>query len=128
MNVLVIDDTEIVSMALTAELKQAGFEAENALTAKAAIEKAKTTAFDIVLTDLVMPDQNGVEICRAIKESHPKTRVILMCGHNDEIIDKMVAFLAAGGEVFLFRKPFPRGEITKVLKKLAAEQDTPPAS
>ncbi|HHE37838.1 MAG TPA: sigma-54-dependent Fis family transcriptional regulator, partial [Candidatus Cloacimonetes bacterium] len=58
---------------------------------------------DIVLLDLKLPEMNGIEVLKKIKESHPETEVILMTGHGD--MDSVIQAIKLGATDF-FTKPF----------------------
>ena len=116
--ILVIDDTKIVCLGLEAELGDAGWEVSSAYRGKDAVDKAKKEHFDLVFVDLMMPEMDGVETCRAIKEVSPETEVVLISGHPTEVEKKKDAFIAAGGRDGFLRKPFLEGEIVELTQKI----------
>lgn len=120
--ILVVDDTKIVCLGLEAELTDVGYQATSAYSGKEAIHKVKEGSFDLVLLDLVMPEMDGVETCKAIKEINPKTEVVLISGHPSEVEKKKDAFIAAGGKDGFLRKPFLEGEIVEITNRILAEK------
>lgn len=122
--ILIIDDTKIVCLGLEAEFSDIGFEAESAYSGKDAVQKVKEKFYDLVFTDLIMPEMDGVETCRAIKKISPKTEVILMSGHPQEVEQKKEQFIAAGGMDMFLRKPFQEGEITEVAVNVLARKNS----
>ena len=64
-------------------LQKKGYEVTNAFTAKEAEEAIKNQTFDVVLTDIRLPDSDGIQILKSIKEVSFATQVILMTGYTD---------------------------------------------
>ena len=77
-SVLVVDDDEGTIETLTDILVAKRYRVETALSGDAAIALARRTHYDAVLTDVVMPGVNGVEVLRSIKAMAPGTNVIMM--------------------------------------------------
>lgn len=81
--ILVIDDDTSFCVMLKTFLQKKGYDVTNAFTAKEAEEAIKDEAFDVVLTDIRLPDSDGIHILKFIKETSFKTQVILMTGYTD---------------------------------------------
>src|SRR3970282_2670835 len=79
---LVVDDEENMVHFLTKLLRGEGFEIEGAGTGEAALEKLRAGPFDLVLTDLKLPDTDGIEILKAARELHPEAVVILITAYG----------------------------------------------
>jgi len=120
--ILIVDDTKIICLGLEAELGDEGYDVSIAFSGKEAVEKAKNEHFDLVLTDLIMPEMDGVATCKAIKELSLETDVVLMSGHPQEVEQKKDAFIAAGGRDAFLRKPFMEGEIIEITENLLGQQ------
>ena len=78
--ILVVDDSATIRAFIVSTLEDAGFEA---LTAKSGFEALKVLAkdhFDLIITDINMPDINGLELVRFVrlKSSHPKTPLLIV--------------------------------------------------
>jgi len=78
--ILVVDDDQIVLMGFEGILKQAGFEVSAVASAQEAKKLLRTKSFDLVLTDLVLQDEDGIAILRKTKEVSPETVVIVITG------------------------------------------------
>jgi DNA-binding NtrC family response regulator len=101
--VLVIDDELIIRTSCSRALSPEGFEvktAQNGLDGLRMIEEEK---FDIVLTDLKMPDVDGIEILRKIKERWPDIEVIIITGY--QTVDTAVKSIKLGAFDYI-EKPF----------------------
>ena len=81
--ILVIDDDAAFCVMLKTFLQKKGYDVVNAFTAEQAQEELKNTVFDVVLTDIRLPDSDGLQILKYIKESSLDARVILMTGYTD---------------------------------------------
>ncbi len=96
---LIVDD-EINSLkVVSATLKKEGFEVETSLTAEDAIEKLKTTSYDIVVSDYKLPGMNGEELLEKVKVHSPNTPVILMTAYGT--IEKAVNAMKKGAFTYL---------------------------
>jgi len=81
--ILVIDDDTSFCVMLKTFLQKKGYEVTNAFTAREAEEAIKNQTFDVVLTDIRLPDSDGIQILKSIKEVSFATQVILMTGYTD---------------------------------------------
>jgi twitching motility two-component system response regulator PilH len=116
-NILVIDDDPLAQKLIVAVLKEAGYAAVASLNFEDALQKARQTPPDLVLTDVVMPDISGFEACRKIKEMfqpHPPP-VIVMTGKLDAV-DPMRA-RKMGADDFVV-KTSDMGVLTQAVRKI----------
>ncbi len=81
--VLIVDDDVSFSVILKTFLTRQGFETDEAFSSQKALEKIKATPYDVILTDFRLPDQNGIELLKSIKEKTPDSLVILMTAYAD---------------------------------------------
>ncbi|AWH86814.1 sigma-54-dependent Fis family transcriptional regulator [Flavobacterium album] len=81
--ILVVDDDTAFCVMLKTFLQKKGFEVVNAFTAQEAEDAIKSQFFDIVLTDIRLPDSDGLHILRLVKETAMDSQVILMTGYTD---------------------------------------------
>ncbi|MBU1043264.1 MAG: response regulator [Candidatus Omnitrophica bacterium] len=116
--ILVVDDEPIVCRGLEKILQSAGFEVHSACSGKEAIEKIKQTDYGLMFVDLVMPEMDGIETCKQLRQLAPKASIVSMTGKLDQDpIDKEIEFTRAGGVSHYLYKPFARDEIITVVKK-----------
>lgn len=120
--VLLIDDDELVLIGLSEELRAAGYRVTTALSGPEAVEKLSREQHDIVFTDLVMPEMDGVTVCKEIKKIYPAAEVVLISGHPKEIERKHLDFIHAGGRDEFLRKPLLDREIVDVTEKVLGER------
>jgi DNA-binding NtrC family response regulator len=82
--ILVVDDNEDLLETFSLILKRRGFTVETADNGAAAVAKFRQRNFDVTLMDIVMPQVDGVEAFRKIKEIEPDASIILMTAYSDE--------------------------------------------
>ena len=119
--ILIVDDDTTFCIMLKNWLEKRGFEVENAFSYKEAVKKLEKASFDLVLTDLRLPDKDGIDLLRVIKEKTPDTQVLLMTGYAD--IQTAVTAIKLGAFDYV-AKPVIPDEILKKLQealKLEAE-------
>ncbi|MFH1062012.1 MAG: response regulator [Candidatus Omnitrophota bacterium] len=117
--ILVVDDERLILIGIKALFKDAGYYVQTAATPQQAIAIAEKEVFDIAYVDLIMPQMNGVEVCRRIKQISPATQVVLMSGHPEEIENKKHDFYQAGGMKKIINKPFDFEEMIAIANKVA---------
>jgi DNA-binding NtrC family response regulator len=112
--VLVVDDEphqrDILQMILEGE----GYDATVAGNARQAMDEARSGSFDVVLTDLKMPDKSGIELLSELQKTQPGVCVVLMTAHGS--IDSAVEAMRRGAFDYL-TKPLERDELLLVLKR-----------
>lgn len=81
-NILVVDDEELFTEVLVEMLSECGHAVCRATSGIEAIEKFKETSFDLVFTDLGMPEMSGWQVAKSIKDIEPQTPVVLLTGRG----------------------------------------------
>jgi DNA-binding NarL/FixJ family response regulator len=102
--VLLVDDHEVVREGLrTLISRQPGMSiVGEAANAADAIETAARVKPDVVIMDVRLPDGNGVEACRAIRETRPETKVIMLTSYADD--EAVFASIVAGAAGYLLKQ------------------------
>ena len=114
-NVLVVDDLKAQLNLISNYLAEAGFNVTTADNGSEALAKVYTQTFDLVITDLVMPEMSGLEFCRKLKKN-PKTANIpvIACTTKSRDMDKKWA--KKQGVVAYLVKPFTKEEMITTVK------------
>ncbi|HHT9124573.1 MAG TPA: diguanylate cyclase [Candidatus Brocadiia bacterium] len=113
--VLVIEDDEIMRRLLLDTLHQNGYSIETVANAKDALEKLNQESFNVVLTDIKMPDDtSALELLKVIKAAHPDTPVIVMTGFG--CTESAVASIKAGAYDYI-TKPIDLDELMVVIER-----------
>jgi CheY-like chemotaxis protein len=79
--ILVVDDEEAIRQMIKMELVNLGYDPECAQNGKEALELLAREEFPLILTDLRMPEIDGIELCMQIKERNPETVIYAFSGH-----------------------------------------------
>jgi DNA-binding NtrC family response regulator len=111
--ILVVDDEENMVHFLTKLLRAEGFEVEGTCTGEAALDRLRATPFDLVMTDLRLPDADGLEILKVAREVHPDTAVVIITAYGT--IESAVEAMRAGAYDYV-TKPFRASEILQVVE------------
>ena len=106
--ILVVDDDPTVARILTRILTSAGYEAQRVSSAHAAREVLSHGGIDLLLSDVKMPGQSGLELIRFALAEHPEMATLLISGADDPEIAKLGLEYGAYGYL---TKPFARNEI-----------------
>lgn len=85
-SILIVDDDVAVSRTLSLILTKAGYRVSTASDGRKGFELLASGGFDLVLTDIIMPELDGIETIRRIRQDYPDLRVIAMSGGGQ--IDK----------------------------------------
>ena len=115
--ILVVDDEEILANTTIEILNQAGFCAFVAYDGQTALELAAKFHPDILLTDVMMPGMNGVELAVAIRNLLPQTHILLISGQAGTI-DLLEKARLQGYRFDLVSKPIHPLKLIELLKKL----------
>ncbi|RPJ83407.1 MAG: sigma-54-dependent Fis family transcriptional regulator, partial [Acidobacteria bacterium] len=118
--VLVVDDEPAVTEWLKILLEHAGYEVRTALIGARGEEILRAWRPDAVVTDLMLPDIDGVELVAKLKEIHAEGEVIVISGHGS--IPKAVDAIKAGASYFL-EKPIEADGILALLEKAIERKD-----
>jgi putative two-component system response regulator len=110
MRVLIVDDDEIARDLLSEALTGAGYEVSAARDGREALEILRTGVFRLVISDWEMPEMNGLELCRRIRERHFSSYVYIILVTSRDGTDNVVEGLNAGADDFI-TKPFHPAEL-----------------
>jgi CheY-like chemotaxis protein len=78
--VLVVDDERVIADTLATILNQSGFQAAAVYTGIAAVERARDEKPDLIISDVIMPDMNGIEAAIRIRQLLPGCKILLFSG------------------------------------------------
>ena len=126
--VLLIDDNANLLKLISIILRQSGFEVEMAHSGKLGLSLAEAGKPDLVLLDVMMPDMNGYEVCRQLREnpSLEHTRIVLFSAMSRRK-DKETGF-DAGADDYLIKPIHPVELVNKVREVLARATDDIPSA
>ena len=116
MRVLVAEDERRVADAIGRGLRREGLAVDLAHDGQAALQKARAHGYDVLVLDRQLPGLHGDEVCRAVAEELPRTRVLMLTALGE--IDDVVDGLALGADDYL-AKPFAFAELVARVHALA---------
>ena len=118
-SILIVDDEDIIRESLSFVLTKEGYDVKEAPNGKAAIEILKTGDFDLVLTDLEMPEMKGIELLEHVAHTHPETLVMIITAYGS--IDTAIAALRKGAMDYIL-KPVEFDELLVKVRRLLASR------
>lgn len=122
---LVVDDSPEVCALIELRLKALGHPVSCAATGAEAIGLLNRSYFDLIITDVVMPDGDGLTVINEAKKRYPSTRVLVMSGGGNALDPGHCLDLASAmGAHAAILKPFTPEEFWAVLRKVVPESDT----
>ena len=112
--VLVVDDEPMIVSLLSTILREKGWDVTEARSGTEGIDQLDRGRFDVILTDLIMPGDTGIDLLRAAKEIHPDVEVILMTGYAtaETAIEAM-----RNGAFHYIMKPLKTEEVVNLVEK-----------
>jgi two-component system response regulator ArlR len=105
--ILLVEDEKNIARFIELELRHEGFEVVHHISGREGLEAAKSQDFDVVLLDVMLPELNGIEVCRRIR-SFSRLPILLITA-RDAVMDR-VAGLDAGADDYIV-KPFAIEEL-----------------
>jgi len=102
--VLVVDDERVIADTLAIILNQAGFDASAVYTGNGAVDEARKVRPDLIISDVIMPDMNGIEAAIHIRGFLPGCKILLFSGQA-ATADLLESARAKGHEFEILAKP-----------------------
>jgi DNA-binding NtrC family response regulator len=115
--VYVVDDEPVIATTLAAILNASGFRATAFTSAEDAIKAAKSEGPSLLISDVVMPGMNGVDLAIRVKSKCPKCKVLLFSGQA-ATADLLDAARPLGYDFELLNKPIHPKDLLAAIKKL----------
>jgi DNA-binding NtrC family response regulator len=131
--ILLVDDDEDTRLLLCESLQRRGYTVEAVASAAACIERVRSAAIDVVVTDVQMPGMSGINLCRELADRHPDVLSIVLTGVGD--LDTAIGAIRAGAHDFLtkpvkvdaleiaLRRAFEHLSVKREVRRLRAESD-----
>ena len=117
LKVFVVDDESVIAATLAIILNQSGFQAEPFTNPVQALEQARTTKLDLVISDVMMPEMTGIELAIAIQSERPECKILLFSGQADTA-DLLKAAREQGNDFHLLRKPVHPADLLESIRTL----------
>lgn len=112
--ILVVDDDPSQCRCMAIGLRVEGFDVVEAMSGTQALDGLNGDGVDAAVVDLMMPEMNGLEMCRVLKERHPNVRVVLTSAYH---VSQRQLDLAGIGHAVFVGKPFTIEKLARVVRK-----------
>ncbi len=119
-DILIVDDEEQMRLALRRMLEKAGYSVREAEDGDKAIRIHREKQADLIITDIIMPDKEGLGTILEIKSEFPNTKIFAMSGGGKNSPDQYLRMAKGLGVDGIFVKPFNREEILSAVSKILA--------
>lgn len=119
--ILIIEDEKSIQRMIEYDLLQLGYEVEGAVDGFEGYKKASMNTYDLILLDLMLPNMNGMDICKKLREEGNNTYIIMLTAVDDEY-NKIQGF-DIGADDYV-TKPFSPRELTARIKAGLRRQST----
>jgi DNA-binding NarL/FixJ family response regulator len=120
--ILVIDDEELVRLTLRQTLENQDHEVVEAINGSAALKLQRSDPADLVITDLLMPEKEGIETIRELKQEFPAVKIIAISGGGPVGNTTYLAMSERFGAEATLLKPFEPADLVKAVERLLAEK------
>lgn len=116
--ILVIDDQEMIRFTLRTAFERSGFEVIEAPNGAKALDQLRRRAADLVVTDILMPEMEGIETIRHLKREFPEIKIVAISGGGR--MDKIELLAQAGdfGADAALPKPFHPRKLIELVQEL----------
>ena len=111
---IVVDDEEVVLLSVRKALRRDGYQIETANDASAALAMLETSTFDVMITDLMMPGMDGMQLLEHVKDHFPEMRVVMITGYAT--MSTAMKAIRQGAFDFI-AKPFTRDELGSAVSR-----------
>src|SRR4051812_3411747 len=122
-SILVVDDTPAIRGLVARMLTSAGHSVTQATNGKEALRTFQGDEFELVVTDIVMPEMEGLELIRAIRKVNPHVKIIGMSGGGRGTSSDYLTMARSFGAVATLQKPFDPKDLLSAVE--SALGDTP---
>lgn len=121
---LIVEDDDDLRTILAQRFSESGYEVVTAATGPAALEAVEADVPDLVMLDVMLPELDGVEVCRRLRAKHPLLYIMMLTARADEL-DRVVG-LEVGADDYV-TKPFSLQEVVArvraALRRVRATQE-----
>lgn len=127
--VLIVDDDAVLRTMYRVMLERVGYEVVEAANGREAVHREQAMPLDVILLDILMPDQDGLETIRILRRIDPQVKIIAMSGGGQTRQMNVLRMAAMLGAQHTLRKPFPLHALREAIRDLmgGADEGIPPA-
>lgn len=115
-SILLIDDDDLSRGAVHKMLERAGYVVHSTADARGAIDRYRSNPTDLVITDLIMPELDGLEVIQELRRLSPGVRVLAISGGGRVEADEYLSVARKFGAVEVLPKPFTGQELKRAVE------------
>jgi DNA-binding response OmpR family regulator len=119
-SVLIIEDDDFIQKMLKQTFERAGYEVTTASNGRVGLQLYHRKSFDVVITDLIMPEMEGIETITSLRKSNPKVQVIAISGGGRHRPEDYLEIAQKLGAKKTFTKPLDRQKLVAAVQELVA--------
>jgi CheY-like chemotaxis protein len=119
--ILIMDDDDDFREMLKEMLEMAGYEVAEAANGKEGMKVYRAEPADLIVIDIFMPEQEGIETIRELKRDFPDTKIIAISGGGRGSVFNYLNMVMDFGVAYAFTKPFERDDLLKAIHDLLPE-------
>lgn len=116
--ILLVDDDDFVRRPVQLNLQRAGHQVDEAANGRDAVHAYREKPYDVVITDLIMPEQEGLETIMQLKRHDAKVRVIAISGGGRVNATNYLALARSLGAQRTLAKPFTTDELLEAIRQV----------
>jgi len=116
--VLIIEDNEDVRTMLVLKLQLEGFDVVGARNGTGALDLLGRQAVDVIVTDLFMPDKDGIETIEEVRRKYPLAKIVAMSGWQSAQGPNYLDVAREIGATRTLRKPFDPDELVRIVREV----------
>ncbi len=120
--ILVIDDDELIRDTLRDVLEEAGYRVVEARDGAMGVRKHKANPCDLVITDIIMPEKEGLETIVELKRDYPQLRIIAVSGGGRVQKFDFLSLAEQFGADRILQKPFKNTELLETVRTLLGDR------
>ena len=115
---LIVDDDIQIGVSLVLLLRRHGYVADNVRNGRLALNYLSRHRVDIIVSDIFMPDYDGLELLRALHRVSPRPRLVAMTGNDHPTMPDMLRVAVQLGAERTIRKPFEADQLLQILDEM----------
>ena len=120
-SILVIDDEQLIRLQIRSALELEGYVVHEAANGNEGLARIAEAAPDVVITDILMPDKEGIETILELRRTHPKIRIIAISGGGRTGNKDFLRTAKHLGADRTLAKPFGLAELLRLVRDVLAE-------
>ena len=116
--ILIIDDEDQIRKMLRQMLERAGYEVDDAPNGKEGIQRFRQQPADLIITDIIMQEKDGIETIMELRREHAKVKIIAISGGGRIGADDYLSMAKGLGAMRTLKKPVERETLLKTIAEL----------